>query len=235
MTDVASGPARDRSGRALVVMSLLAVPTFRTRDPSYVDGFWGIGFVSVALATLVQTDGDGDPAALLVGLTALWGLRLGGYLLWRWRKNGPDPRYQRMLASRTSGSALPLAARLPRSRPSCCWLIVAAGAARSGLRRRADGANWVGAAWRSRASPSRRIADAQLARFKNDPANPGRSWTAACGGTAGTPTTSARPSPGGASASSRSATPRRGCPARPAGHHLLPAQGQRCHAARSGR
>src|SRR3954451_1754146 len=95
-------------GVMVVVMTLIAVPSFRTRDPSYIDAFWGIGFVIVAVSTYLQAAagdfGDEGRKALLVGLCALWGLRLGGYLLWRWRRNGPDPRYQAILASRKSGS-----------------------------------------------------------------------------------------------------------------------------------
>lgn len=85
-------------GLLLVVMSLLALPALRTHDPSYVDAFWGVGFVVVAVSTLLLTDGDPTRTALVVGITAIWGLRLGGYLLWRWRTSGPDLRYQRMLA-----------------------------------------------------------------------------------------------------------------------------------------
>src|SRR4051812_6334943 len=92
----------------VAAMTLIAVPSFRTRDPSYIDAFWGIGFVIVAVSTYLQAAagdfGDEGRKALLVGLCALWGLRLGGYLLWRWRRNGPDPRYQAILASRKGGS-----------------------------------------------------------------------------------------------------------------------------------
>lgn len=90
----------------LVLMSLLALPSLRTKDPSYVDACWGVGFVVIAMSTMLQTDGDPARSALVVGLTSLWGLRLGGYLLWRWRKNGPDVRYQRMLARNTGSDAL---------------------------------------------------------------------------------------------------------------------------------
>lgn len=89
----------------VVVMSLLTLPSLRTKDPSYVDAFWGIGFVLVAFSTLLVTDGDPLRTGLVVGLTSLWGLRLGGYLLWRWRRSGPDPRYQRMLARNTGSDA----------------------------------------------------------------------------------------------------------------------------------
>ena len=62
-----------------------------TKDPSFIDAGWGFGFVVVAWATLLQADAAAR-RPLLVGVVTVWGLRLGGYLLWRWRKNGPDPR-----------------------------------------------------------------------------------------------------------------------------------------------
>ena len=92
----------------VVAMTLISIPSFRTRDPSYIDAFWGIGFVIIATSTFVQAAagnfGNSTRKALLLGLCALWGLRLGGYLLWRWRKNGPDPRYQAILKTREGGS-----------------------------------------------------------------------------------------------------------------------------------
>ena len=81
----------------VVVFSVVALPSFRTGDPSYVDGVWGLGFVLVAVSTLLQTDGDTTRRATLVGLSALWGLRLSLHLLVRWRRTGPDPRYQALL------------------------------------------------------------------------------------------------------------------------------------------
>ena len=51
----------------------------------------------VAWASFLQTAAHGGHRALLVALTTVWGLRLAGYLFWRWRKNGPDSRYVFML------------------------------------------------------------------------------------------------------------------------------------------
>ncbi|MCU1621485.1 MAG: hypothetical protein JWL79_330 [Frankiales bacterium] len=89
-------------------MTLISIPSLRTRDPGYVDAFWGVGFVLIAVSTALQAAaggfGEATRKGLLVGLTSVWGLRLGGYLLWRWRRNGPDPRYQEILASRKRGS-----------------------------------------------------------------------------------------------------------------------------------
>ena len=82
---------------ALVIVSLALVAwrvAVRRRDPSFIDAGWGMGFVVVAWSTFVQAD---HRNALLVGITTVWGLRLAGYLFWRWRKNGPDARYVAML------------------------------------------------------------------------------------------------------------------------------------------
>lgn len=88
----------------VLVMSLIAIPSFKTKDPSYIDAFWGIGLVVIAASSFLQTHGDSTRKAILLGLTALWGFRLGSYLFLRWRRNGPDTRYQRMLRRKKSGS-----------------------------------------------------------------------------------------------------------------------------------
>ncbi len=72
------------------------------RDPSFVDAWWALGMVVLAVAAFA---GTGEPTPrkwLLTGLCAVWGLRLGLYLLWRWRKNGPDRRYQTMMGKAQS-------------------------------------------------------------------------------------------------------------------------------------
>jgi steroid 5-alpha reductase family enzyme len=163
----------------LVVMTLVAIPSFRTRDPSYIDAFWGIGFVIVAVSTLVQSQvgdfGNSTRKALLVGLCAVWGLRLGSYLLWRWRRNGPDPRYQAMLASRTSGSEkLFLWRRVFLTQAFV--LIVTALPVQLG-QVYDDGmtvGNWIGAGIALFGILFESTADFQLAAFKGDSGNQGR-------------------------------------------------------------
>ena len=66
-------------------------------DPSFVDAGWGLGFVIIAVVTATISHGDATRTTLIVGITSAWGLRLAGYLLWRWRRNGPDARYRSML------------------------------------------------------------------------------------------------------------------------------------------
>ena len=161
----------------IVAMTLISIPSFKTRDPSYIDAFWGIGFVIIAASTYVQAAGDfGDATrkALLLGLCALWGLRLGGYLLWRWRKNGPDPRYQAILKSRTSGSEKLFIWRRVFLTQAVLLTLVALPVQ---LGQVYDDDllwfNWVGAGLALFGIGFESVADFQLAAFKGDPANKG--------------------------------------------------------------
>lgn len=70
---------------------------WKIRDCTPVDSLWAIGMVAVALSSLAQAGALTQRRLLLTGLCAVWGLRLGGYLLWRWRDHGPDRRYVRLM------------------------------------------------------------------------------------------------------------------------------------------
>ncbi len=69
-----------------------------TRDPSFVDSWWALGMVVTAWASFLFVGHAGAHPAWLTGLCTAWGLRLSLYLLWRWRKHGPDRRYVTMMA-----------------------------------------------------------------------------------------------------------------------------------------
>ena len=66
------------------------------RDASIVDPVWPLGFVVVAWVTLAVADGNPTRQWVLVGMTTIWGLRLSGYLAWRKKGAPEDPRYQAM-------------------------------------------------------------------------------------------------------------------------------------------
>jgi steroid 5-alpha reductase family enzyme len=111
---------------------------------------------------------------VLLVLTEAWAIRLGVYLLWRWRRNGPDPRYARMLA------------RVPMRFASATLIYV------FGLQfvlqfivslpaqlgqwgdQRVDATAIVGAVVAVLGYAYESVADWQLVRFKADPANAGR-------------------------------------------------------------
>jgi steroid 5-alpha reductase family enzyme len=80
-----------------IILALWAV-SVKIRDVSFIDSFWAFGMVILAALTFVQAQ-NGNPARklLLFGLTALWGLRLAIHLFTRWRLEGEDPRYRRII------------------------------------------------------------------------------------------------------------------------------------------
>jgi len=93
---------------AVVFVGLWAVSLI-LRDVSIVDPVWGPAFALVALVALIVGDeivdvgGDGR-RWLLFGMTAVWGVRLGGYLLVRKHGDpGEDRRYAKMRARRGDG------------------------------------------------------------------------------------------------------------------------------------
>lgn len=78
-------------------MGLLWLICLKLRDVTVVDSWWSLGMLLLAATTFIQL-GDPTPRRqLLLALCALWAVRLGGYLFWRWRDHGPDRRYQSML------------------------------------------------------------------------------------------------------------------------------------------
>jgi steroid 5-alpha reductase family enzyme len=78
---------------ALVVVWAIGV---RMRDMSIIDIFWGPGFVLVALVTLAIGEAPFDRRRLLAVLVGFWGVRLGTYLARRNLGHGEDARYQAM-------------------------------------------------------------------------------------------------------------------------------------------
>jgi steroid 5-alpha reductase family enzyme len=70
--------------------------SLKLKDVSFIDGWWGLGMALIAWTAWLQA-GPSPHGTLLAGLCTAWGSRLGGYLLWRWRRHGPDRRYVAML------------------------------------------------------------------------------------------------------------------------------------------
>lgn len=82
----------------VVMFFILWLITLQTRDVTPVDSVWALGMVVLGWATFAQTGGDPGRKLLMMALCSIWGVRLGGYLLWRWRQHGADRRYQTMFA-----------------------------------------------------------------------------------------------------------------------------------------
>jgi steroid 5-alpha reductase family enzyme len=82
------------SGALFVALWLVSVVI---KDPSFIDAWWAFGVVVLAAATFVQLPEHTTHALVLTALASLWGLRLGAYLFWRWRKHGLDRRYKKII------------------------------------------------------------------------------------------------------------------------------------------
>jgi steroid 5-alpha reductase family enzyme len=83
---------------ALCIIGLWLV-SLRVGDVSFIDSWWPVGMVVLAWVSFLQSAEPSPRRLLLVGLCTVWGLRLGGYLFWRWRQHGADRRYVTMLAA----------------------------------------------------------------------------------------------------------------------------------------
>lgn len=152
------------------------------QDATIADVWWGTGFACVAVATWFMARDYGDPArnALITLLTVIWGARLSLYIRGRSRQQPEDHRYaayRRMAIAdgrsvawtmfrRVFGiqglmmwiTSIPLQVGQFLPGPVGAWLLIGS-------------LVWaVGLAWEA-------LADAQLARFKREPANAGRPLT----------------------------------------------------------
>ncbi|MFT3728924.1 MAG: DUF1295 domain-containing protein [Terricaulis sp.] len=81
------------SGALFIVLWITSVVI---KDPSFIDAWWALGVVVLTIATFVQIPEHSTHGLVLAGLACAWGLRLGTYLFWRWRKHGHDRRYAKM-------------------------------------------------------------------------------------------------------------------------------------------
>ena len=86
-------------GTALAVLALMLLVwaySVKIKDASIVDIVWGLGFVVIAWVTKALATGDSTRQWVLVGLTTIWGIRLAGYLFTRNHGSGEDFRYKAM-------------------------------------------------------------------------------------------------------------------------------------------
>ena len=174
------------AGAALAVMLLTFVVALVKGVHRVVDVAWGLGFAAVALVSLGTSSGHGDDGRrlLVTALTCVWGLRLAGHIALRGRGHGEDPRYERMLARAPGHRDLYALRIVYLLQGALVWLVSLPVQAAMylpgpmGWPALAGSAVWlVGLFFET-------VGDAQLARFRADPANRGRimdrglwSWT----------------------------------------------------------
>ncbi|MFJ9536052.1 DUF1295 domain-containing protein [Streptomyces sp. NPDC101225] len=164
---------------SLAVMLVTFAVAVRGGVHRIVDVAWGIAFAAVAVVTCAASAGDGDTGrrVLVTVLTALWGLRLAVHIGRRGRGHGEDPRYAKMLA-KAPGSANLYALRMVYLlQAALVWLVSLPVQAAQYIPAPMTGLAVAGAVLWTVGLVFEAGGDAQLARFKADPANKGRLMT----------------------------------------------------------
>jgi steroid 5-alpha reductase family enzyme len=163
------------SAAFLLVVFFIAL---RVGRYNVVDVAWGPGFALIAVVALALSSGHGDTwrKALLAAATVIWGLRLGGYIGWRSRGRGEDPRYAEMLDKAPGRRAAYALRKVFLLQAALIWLVSVP--VQAGMFERGGGPGWTAAAavglalWLCGLA-FESVGDWQLARFKADPARRG--------------------------------------------------------------
>jgi steroid 5-alpha reductase family enzyme len=143
------------------------------RDASLVDRTWGAMIAGPAIAYALQAAAPGARAGWTLGLVVAWGLRLAAYVTWRNWGHGEDRRYQAIRARNEPHFALKSLVLVFALQAVLAW-IASATALAAILGARPFGPLAVaGIAVAAFGLVFETLADAQMARFKADPANRG--------------------------------------------------------------
>ncbi|MEW1779956.1 DUF1295 domain-containing protein [Streptomyces sp. NPDC086777] len=164
------------AGAALAVMLVTFAVAVRAGVHRVVDVAWGIGFTAVAAVTLAASAGHGDLVRrlLVTSLTAVWGVRLAAHIARRGRGHGEDPRYEAML-TKAPGNRNAYAFRMVYLlQGALVWLVSLPVQAAQYVPGPPSALAWTGTALWTVGIGFEAVGDAQLARFRADPANRGR-------------------------------------------------------------
>ena len=166
------------AGMLVAVVLVLWAISVKIGDVSFIDSFWGAGMALMALTSWLQLEEPGAVANLLLAMTAAWGLRLGIYLFRRWRAEGEDKRYERMLRKDREKGRFAFAALTKIWLGQAFLLFLVSSPAQLGILSSEAPAPLTGIAWAGIAHylvgiTFEWLGDWQLARFKADPANKG--------------------------------------------------------------
>tara|TARA_R110000824_G_scaffold366730_1_gene555483 strand:+ start:92340 stop:93143 length:804 start_codon:yes stop_codon:yes gene_type:complete len=162
-------------GAILMMMLVLWGISILLGDVSFIDGFWALGFVLVACVTSQLFPFGGIHQQLISSLVVVWGLRLGLYLLWRWRHEGADGRYLKMLSKARGNVHLYTLRIVFLLQGGLMWIVswpIILGA--YGATGPLGSLAYIGAALAISGIAFESIGDMQLARFKSNEANKGK-------------------------------------------------------------
>lgn len=163
----------------LGVALILWVIALQVDDVSFVDAFWGGGMALMALASWLRLYQPGPLATLLMAMTVIWGVRLCIHLLRRWKREGEDKRYKRILRKDREKGRFAIAALTKVFLGQSVLLFIVSSPAQYGILEASSmtpvsGLALVGLATWAIGIVFEWVGDWQLARFKANPANEGK-------------------------------------------------------------
>jgi steroid 5-alpha reductase family enzyme len=148
------------------------------RDASLADRIWSlmIALPGVVYALQLAPDaGAGDRITWMLALVSAWALRLAVYVSWRNHGHGEDSRYAAMRGEHGASFAVRSFFTVFLLQAVLAWIVswpLLAGAASND--RALGPLDWIGAAIAAFGILFEAVADAQLARFRANPANRGQ-------------------------------------------------------------
>jgi len=160
---------------ASVALAVLAwVASLRARDVSIVDSVWAFLVFAPACTVALLLSGTGPRAAIVLALAGLWAVRLSGYITWRHRGQPEDRRYQAIRQRNEPHFEWKSLYLVFGLQAVLAWIV-----ALPLMASVASDAPWrmldtLGVAVVAFGLAFETMADAQLARFKADPAQRGR-------------------------------------------------------------
>lgn len=166
---------------ALIVAVMLALwlLALKLKDVSFIDGVWPLGMLLLALSTWPRAEGDTLRQGLLVGLCAVWALRLGVHLLRRWRLHGADGRYVELVErmEKDKGWSFRKTALLFVFLPQAflAWLTcLPVQLGQAAAQPPVGPVAWIGVALAVVGIAFETVGDAQLSAFRKDPTQKGK-------------------------------------------------------------
>jgi steroid 5-alpha reductase family enzyme len=171
------GAAAAEIGLAAIMAGAWGVQRL-TGVSGWIDAIWtfGVGALGVALALGLGALGDGASwrAGMVAIFAAAWSLRLGLHIVARTIKAGDDPRYRKLMQDWGTAGPRRLLAFLQVQALVGAILALAIGLAAAAPGALLRGRDAIGALLFVAALVGEAAADAQIARFKADPANRGK-------------------------------------------------------------
>ena len=163
-----------------VIVAVVLLGTFayalRSGVHAIMDSMWSLGFVIIAAVTFALSSGKGNDTVrtVVLVLTALWGLRLSGYIFLRNRGTGEDPRYAALLRHSRGNPTLFVLRRVYWAQGKVMWWISLPIQVVMYERAAPGVLTWIGVSVWAIGLGFESVGDLQLARFKREPANHGR-------------------------------------------------------------